>query len=158
MKVLVFCLVLYWGISKNLCPFFQGIKTTTEKVFFCFLRLFLCVCVCVCVCESTAQCNCFAPVIVEIFWQHLIQTGAQPPFPPQKRRWRCLDGTARVYFIVTHGFGVVTYLHGCFQLCLLHMGGPCSEYKNRQIWVALLKETLTPGLMASFTSAVMERF
>ena len=39
-----------------------------------------------CVCESIAQFNCFAPVIVEIFLQHLIQTDAQPPFPPQKRR------------------------------------------------------------------------
>ena len=68
------------------------------------------------------------------------------PFPDKEMCW--LDGTAWVYFIVTHGFSFVTYLHGCLQLCLLHMGGHVlTVQESPDLGITLLKETLIPVLI-----------
>lgn len=67
-------------------------------------------------------------------------------FPDKEISW--LDGWACVDFIVTHGFSFVTYLHGCVQLCLLHMSGHVlTMQESSDLRIALLKETLIPVLI-----------
>lgn len=62
-----------------------------------------------------------------------------------------LDGRACVYFIVTHAFAFVAYLHSCLQLCLLHMGGHVLRLQeSSDLGIALQKETLIPGLIVSY--------
>ena len=74
-------------------------------------------------------------------------------------------GDALVRWDSTRAF----YSDTCSQCCYLPAwllssmfaphGGPMFRIQESpDLRVALLKETLTPGLMASFASAVMERF
>lgn len=81
----------------------------------------------------------------------MIQTNSGTLFTFSDKEICWLDGRACIYFVVTHAISFVTYLHCCLQLCLLHLDWHVLRLQeSSDLGIALLKETLIPGLIVSY--------